>query len=78
MEGSCSTGQSPQWAVVLVEEGGGGGGGSKHVTGCNVASYLLKVITNVVLMVYKFHSLILVFNLTGCRLNVFDRYQCGG
>jgi hypothetical protein len=31
MEGSCSTGQSPQWAVVPVEEeeeeGGGGGGG---------------------------------------------------
>jgi hypothetical protein len=22
MEGSCSTGQSPQWAVVPVEEGG--------------------------------------------------------
>jgi hypothetical protein len=33
MEGSCSTGQSPQWAVVPVEEeeeeGGGGGGGDK-------------------------------------------------
>jgi hypothetical protein len=41
MEGSCSTGQSPQWAVVPVEEeeeeeeeeegggGGGGGGGGK-------------------------------------------------
>jgi hypothetical protein len=27
MEGSCSTGQSPQWAVVPVEEEGGGGGG---------------------------------------------------
>jgi hypothetical protein len=36
MEGSCSTGQSPRWAVVPVEEeeeeeaeeeGGGGGGG---------------------------------------------------
>jgi hypothetical protein len=23
MEGSCSTGQSPQWAVVPVEEGEG-------------------------------------------------------
>jgi hypothetical protein len=29
MEGSFSTGQGPQWAVVPVEEeeGGGGGGG---------------------------------------------------
>ena len=29
MEGHCSTGQSPQWAVVPMEEeeGGGGGGG---------------------------------------------------
>ena len=27
MEGHCSTGQSPQWAVVPVEEEGGGGGG---------------------------------------------------
>jgi hypothetical protein len=29
MEGYCSTGQSPQWAVVSMEEeeGGGGGGG---------------------------------------------------
>jgi len=29
MEGHCSTGQSPQWAVVPIEEeeeGGGGGG----------------------------------------------------
>jgi len=26
MEGHCSTGQSPQWAVVQVEEEGGGGG----------------------------------------------------
>jgi hypothetical protein len=26
MEGSYSTGQSPQWAVVPVEEGGGGEG----------------------------------------------------
>jgi hypothetical protein len=25
MEGYCSTGQSPQWAVVPVEEEGGGG-----------------------------------------------------
>jgi hypothetical protein len=31
MEGSCSTGQSPQWAVVPVEkEGGGGGGGGEE------------------------------------------------
>ena len=33
MEGHCSTGQSPQWAVVPMEEdeeeGGGGGGGEK-------------------------------------------------
>jgi hypothetical protein len=27
MEGHCSTGQSPQWAVVPMEGGGGGGGG---------------------------------------------------
>jgi len=27
MEGHCSTGQSPQWAVVPMEEEGGGGGG---------------------------------------------------
>ena len=29
MEGHCSTGQSPQWAIVPMEEdeeGGGGGG----------------------------------------------------
>ena len=26
MEGHCSAGQSPQWAVVLMEGGGGGGG----------------------------------------------------
>ena len=36
MEGHCSTGQSPQWAVVLMEEeeeeeGGGGGGGGGEV-----------------------------------------------
>ena len=32
MEGRISTGQSPQWAVVLMEEeeeGGGGGGGGE-------------------------------------------------
>jgi len=34
MEGHCSTGQSPQWAVVPMEEeeeeeGGGGGGGGE-------------------------------------------------
>jgi len=27
MGGHCSTGQSPQWAVVPMEGGGGGGGG---------------------------------------------------
>ena len=33
MEGLCSTGQSPQWAVVPMEEergGGGGGGGGEE------------------------------------------------
>ena len=37
IEGHCSTGQSPQWAVVPMageeeeeEEGGGGGGGGPH------------------------------------------------
>jgi hypothetical protein len=36
MEGYCSTGQSPQWAVVPMEEeeeeeeGGGGGGGGGY------------------------------------------------
>ena len=37
MEGHCSTGQSPQWAVVPMEEeeeeekgGGGGGGGGEE------------------------------------------------
>ena len=30
MEGYCSTGQSPQWAVVPMEEGGGGGGGGEE------------------------------------------------
>ena len=31
MVGHCSTGQSPQWAVVPMEEGeeGGGGGGEE-------------------------------------------------
>jgi len=37
MEGYCSTGQSPQWAVVPMEEeeeeeeGGGGGGGGNFL-----------------------------------------------
>ena len=36
MEGHCSTGQSPQWAVVPMEEeheegGGRGGGGEEEV-----------------------------------------------
>ena len=30
MEGHCSTGQSPQWAVVRMEGGGGGGGGGEE------------------------------------------------
>ena len=33
MEGHCSTGQSPHWAVVPMEEeeeGGGGGGGGEE------------------------------------------------
>jgi hypothetical protein len=29
LEGNCSTGQSPQWAVVPMEEEGGGGGEEK-------------------------------------------------
>ena len=43
MEGHCSTGQSPQWAVVPMEEeeeeeeeeegGGGGGGGGGDLPG---------------------------------------------
>ena len=38
MEGHCSTGQSPQWAVVPMEGGGGGGG----VT-CSVQSVQLTM-----------------------------------
>jgi len=30
MEGNCSTGQSPQWAVVPMEEDEGGGGGGEE------------------------------------------------
>ena len=30
MEGHCSTGQSPQWAVVPIEEEEKGGGGEEE------------------------------------------------
>ena len=31
MEGHCSTGQSPQWAIVPMEEEEEGGGGGGHI-----------------------------------------------
>jgi len=34
MEGHCSTGQSPQWAIVPMEEEGGGGGEEEDMK-CN-------------------------------------------
>jgi len=50
MEGHCSTGQSPQWAVVPMEEEEGGGGGSSFVgkkfdIGCLYADYLTGIWT---------------------------------
>ena len=52
MEGHCSTGQSPQWAVVpMEEEEEGGGGGSSFVgkkfdiADCLYADYLIGIWT---------------------------------
>jgi hypothetical protein len=49
MEGSCSTGQSPQWAVVPVEEEGGEGGGGEE----EEAQYTILIISRSVLLKMK-------------------------
>ena len=52
MEGHCSTGQSPQWAVVAMEEeeeeGGGGSsfvGKKFDIADCLYADYLIGIWT---------------------------------